>query len=121
MSSITSLFDYFNLMIGMLGGGLAGVFVLAVFTTRAHWLGALIGLLSGAVATGLVQLSSSIHVYLAGAAGTVTCVAVGYLASWLIPALQKDLTGLTIHTLRSAPSPTDDELACSESLEVSTR
>src|SRR5690606_35380391 len=33
---VKSLFDYFTQMMGLLGGGLAGVFALAVFTRRAN-------------------------------------------------------------------------------------
>ncbi|MCC9605551.1 sodium:solute symporter [Blastopirellula sp. JC732] len=118
VSQITSLFDYFNLMLGMLGGGLSGLFLLAIFTTRGHWIGALVGLAAGAAATAVVQLDSTLHVYLAGAAGTLTCFLVGYLVSRLVPSPQRDLTGLTIYTLtpldaqnaleqeHSQPSPT---------------
>lgn len=101
VTKVTSLFDYFNLMLGMLGGGLAGVFLLAVFTTRAHWIGALVGLFAGTLATAFVQFHPALHVYLAGAAGTTTCFVVGYTASWAFPLPKDDLTGLTIHTLRS--------------------
>ncbi|MBA2117660.1 sodium:solute symporter [Bremerella alba] len=119
--NITSLFDYFNLMIGMLGGGLAGIFLLAVFTTRTHWIGAIVGLISGAIATGIVQFDTSIHVYLAGAAGTVTCFIVGYLSSWVIPCTRNDLAGLTIHTMRRPQSQPQEEVACPPSMKVSTR
>lgn len=98
VTGVTSLFDYFNLMLGMLGGGLAGVFLLAVFTTRAHWIGALSGLLVGSVATAVVHYHPALHVYLAGAAGTVACFVVGYFVSWLVPLPAPDLTGLTIFT-----------------------
>lgn len=108
---VTSLFDYFNLMLGMLGGGLSGLFLLAVFTTRGHWIGALVGLAAGAAATALVQFDSTLHVYLAGAAGTLTCLAVGYLVSRLIPCSQGTLAGLTIHTLTPLPvdSPVESD------------
>lgn len=98
ITGVTSLFDYFNLMLGMLGGGLAGVFLLAVFTTRAHWIGALAGLLVGSVATAVVHFHPALHVYLAGAAGTVACFVVGYVVSWAVPLPASDLTGLTIYT-----------------------
>ncbi|UUO07823.1 sodium:solute symporter [Blastopirellula sp. J2-11] len=102
--NITSLFDYFNLMLGMLGGGLSGIFLLAVFTTRANWIGALVGLAAGAAATAMVQFDSTLHVYLSGAAGTLTCALVGYVVSWILPQPQGDLQGLTIHTMVSSKS-----------------
>ncbi|MEX1039950.1 MAG: sodium:solute symporter [Pirellulaceae bacterium] len=105
VTGVTSLFDYFNLMLGMLGGGLAGVFLLAVFTTRAHWIGALSGLLVGSVATAVVHFHPALHVYLAGAAGTVTCFVVGYVVSWAVPLPSSDLTGLTIYTLSKRAEP----------------
>ncbi|MFI4874631.1 MAG: sodium:solute symporter [Blastopirellula sp. JB062] len=108
VSDIASLFDYFNLMLGMLGGGLSGIFILAVFTTRANWIGAIFGLIAGAIATAIVQFDSSVHVYLAGAAGTLTCVTIGYVASRVTPASQIDLQGLTIHTQINRSDPQGD-------------
>jgi hypothetical protein len=39
------------------------------------------------------------HYFLYGAIGLVSAMAVGYLASLIIPTDKKDLTGLTIYTV----------------------
>jgi hypothetical protein len=44
-----------------------------------------------------VRQYTSINFFLYGAVGTATCVAVGYLASCVIPAPRKALDGLTLY------------------------
>jgi len=95
---ITYLFDFFNSTVGLLGGSLAGVFMLAVFTRRAHAWGALVGLVSGAAATLAIALGTRVQFYLYAAVGCLTCLLAGYLASLLLPGPVKDLAGLTMHT-----------------------
>ncbi len=42
-----SLWDQFIVLIGLLGGGLGGLFILGIFTTRANSIGAGMGLFFG--------------------------------------------------------------------------
>lgn len=95
--NIASLFDAFISVIGMTGGALAGLFVLGIFTQRAHGTGALIGALASVATLLLVRQFTSINFFLFGAIGTGTCVLVGYVASWVISAPRKPLAGLTLH------------------------
>ena len=94
------LFDYFNTLVGLIGGGLLGVFLLATLTRRASATGALVGLVTGAGVTMLVAYSPSIKVnfYLYAMIGCLTCFAVGYLVSLIAPQ-QEPTNGLTVHDL----------------------
>ena len=75
------LFDFFLKLIGLLGGGIAGVFLLAVFSKRATAFGAWAGLIAGSGMTAFVVFCTTINFLLYAAIGCVTCVAVGYVAS----------------------------------------
>jgi hypothetical protein len=49
----------------------------------------------------LLLLKSHVNGYLFAAIGIVTCFVIGYAASLLIPVRTKDISGLTIHGLKS--------------------
>lgn len=95
---IQSQWDLFLQILGLLGGGLAGVFMLGIFTRRAHGKGALVGVVASTIVLWLIQRYTRVHFFLYAAAGVSTCLAVGYLASVLIPSARQPLEGLTIHT-----------------------
>ena len=95
---IKSLWDVFLAVLGLMGGALAGMFILGIFTRRAHAVGVCIGAAAGSTAAILAWQFSPLNSLLYGAVGLVTCVAVGYVASLLLPGRQNHLTGLTIHT-----------------------
>lgn len=79
------IFDLFQKLLGMIGGCLAGVFILAIFTQRANAYGAIIGTLSGALITFLISYFTEVNGYLYGAIGVISCVAIGYFTSILTP------------------------------------
>lgn len=79
------IFDLFQEVLGILGGSLAGVFVLGIFTKRANAPGVMTGLFIGALAVWLVKYYTDISVYLYGAISVLACVASGYLVSLLVP------------------------------------
>jgi Na+/proline symporter len=95
---IKSLWDLFLQVLGLFGGGLAGVFALGIFTRRAHGTGALVGVIASAVVLVLVQRYTRVHFFLYGAIGLLTCFGMGYLASRRLPATAKPLEGLTVYT-----------------------
>ncbi|MHC4253497.1 MAG: sodium:solute symporter family protein, partial [Planctomycetota bacterium] len=99
---IKSLWNEFSKYIGLFGGGLGGLFVLAIFTRRANWRGALAGLLASAVIQYFLKASDAVHGVLFAATGMISCFAVGYLVSLVVPDEGKNLTGLTLYTLRQA-------------------
>jgi solute:Na+ symporter, SSS family len=82
---IRSLWDLFLQSIGLTGSGLAGIFILGIFTRRANSAGVLIGALASGVVLILLPRYTSLHFFLHAAAGIATCVTIGYLASRLLP------------------------------------
>ena len=103
---IKYLWDFFLGIMGLLGGTLAGLFVLGVFTQRVRtphaWLGA-------AASLGVllyVKLATNLSGLLYGAIGVATCLTAGYLAARLLPAQTNLPPGLTLQTL---PKPTATE------------
>ena len=98
---IKSLWDLFLTMLGLLGGSLAGVFVLGIFTRRANSAGSLIGIFCSTAILCYVQRFTEIHFFLYGAIGIIVCVFSGYLASLLIPSSKLYTKNLTAHTLMS--------------------
>ncbi len=93
---IRSLWDVFLQALGLFGGALAGVFALGIFTRKAHGTGALVGVTTSAVVLFCVQRFTSLHFLLYAMVGIVTCFAVGYAASLLLPTRNRNLDGLTI-------------------------
>ncbi len=93
---IKSLWDLFLQILGLFGGALAGVFALGIFTRRAGGVGAMIGVAVSIVVLVFVQRHTRAHFFLYGAIGICSCFVVGYLASLLIPARPRSLSGLTI-------------------------
>jgi len=97
---IKSLWDYFMAILGLLGSGLAGLFILGIFTRRANGPGALIGAISSAVALYYAQ-KTNVHFFIYGAVGVGVCFVVGYCTSILIAVKPKKQDGLTIYTMQN--------------------
>lgn len=95
---IKSLWDLFLQVLGLFGGGLAGVFALGIFTRRAHGKGVLVGVVASAAVLFFVQRYTRIHFFLYAAIGFATCCLIGYVASRLWRASATPLDGLTIYT-----------------------
>ncbi len=98
-----SLWDYSLMLTGLLGSSLAGVFLLGVWTTRAHAVGTAMG-----VAASVAMLIAARYIeprpfpdLLTALVGVLTCVGVGYLASRVLRGQEKPLSNLTLHTLDS--------------------
>ena len=88
-------------LVGLLGSGLAGLFVAGIFTRRTSSLGALLGYVASLVVLYFVKTSGAVYFYLYLAIGTASCVVVAWLASWLLPGRKQDLQGLTIYTIHA--------------------
>ncbi|MBN1351836.1 sodium/solute symporter [candidate division KSB1 bacterium] len=99
---IKSVWDLFTKILGLFGGSLAGIFMLGIFTRRAHGVGVFIGAVTSAVVLFIVQRYTPLHFFLYAGVGIVTCVSVGYLMSVLLPGEKKSLRGLTIRTISDA-------------------
>ena len=97
---IRSLMEEYFKVIGMFMGALGGLFVLGVVTRKANGWGAMVGLFVGVVVMITVWLMNWADGYLFAMIGIVTCLLVGYLASFLLPADDNDLAGLTLYTMK---------------------
>ncbi|MEA1950451.1 MAG: sodium/solute symporter [Planctomycetota bacterium] len=93
-----SMWDQYIKVIGLFGGGVAGMFVAGIFTRRVHGVGIVVGLFASALLLYLARSHTSLHFFLYGGIGIVGCVIVGYLTSLVLPSRKKDLSGLTIWT-----------------------
>ena len=105
----SALFDNFNKYIAMLTAGLTGLFFMGVFMPRIKGVAAVLGL----AANYFVCFSCEIlhcdvfglkfHPFLLGGIGLVVCVVVAYVASFVLREKGRDLTGLTLKTLKARP------------------
>jgi SSS family transporter len=96
---IKSLFDQFLGVIGLFMGVLGGLFVLGALTRRANGPGAFVGGIVGAAVMFYLWKFTPVIFYLYTVSGIATCFVVGYAASLVIPARQRDLTGLTVFSV----------------------
>ena len=83
---------------GLAIGGLAGIFMLGIFTRRANGIGAIVGAIAAAVIMYYVQSYTRVHFFLYPVVGIGSSFVVGYTVSLLVPARTKSLKGLTVHT-----------------------
>jgi solute:Na+ symporter, SSS family len=104
-SSIHSQYEFFMMVLGLFTGGLAGLFVLGIFTRRATAWGSLTGAAASAAVMALLSRRQTINVNLYGTISLLVCVVVGYLASLVLPGKRGSLDGLTIFTRRRAAAP----------------
>ena len=100
LAQTQSIWDQFMKIMGLFGGGLAGIFVAGIFTRRTHQVGILVGFAASAAVLYAAQASPSVHFFLYGVIGILTCSLVGWLVSLLTPPSHKELEGLTIYSLR---------------------
>jgi len=100
MSNFRSVFETWNRLIALLGGGFVGVFTLGMFTTRATSGGAIVGAVFSVLFTLCIREFTPFHWTLYAPAAIGSCVIVGYLASFIFPASARDLEGLTVYTTR---------------------
>ena len=108
---IQSLFDTFIQVIGLFMGVLGGLFVLGALTRRAHATGAMLGTIAGTATMAWLWRFTDVNGYLYTTVGITTCLAVGYVASCLLPGPSRGLAGLTLHTLHDPITPTPQPFA----------
>jgi cyclically-permuted mutarotase family protein len=98
--NILSLFDYFNYILGLLASGLGGLFVMGIFMKRIRSKAALIGFFTGTLILVALSQYTKVHFLLFGFIGMFSSVIIGLIASFIIPEKEKDLDGLTVHSLK---------------------
>ena len=100
----SALFDNFNKYIAMLTAGLTGLFFMGVFMPRIKGVAAVLGLVANYfVCFGCEILHCNVfglkfHPFLLGGIGLVACVAVAYVASFILREKGHDLKGLTLRS-----------------------
>jgi Na+/proline symporter len=83
-----SLWDPFLELLGLAGGGLAGIFALGIFVKRANYCGALTGAIASAAVLYLVRGYTDVNPMLFGMIGFLTSLCVGWGSSLLLPATE---------------------------------
>jgi SSS family transporter len=101
----TSIWDQYMKILGLFGGGLAGLFVAGIFTRRTNGLGMVAGFFASAAVLYFVSTSTPVHFFLYAGVGIVSCVVIGWLASRLFPDPRRNLDGLTIYTMKNSNPP----------------
>lgn len=92
-----SLWDQFNVILGLFTGSIGGVFMLGIFTTRANGPGVVAGLILSTVFQFWVSQYTSLNLLMYAFTGLVSSLLFGYLFSLVFSAPKKSLAGLTIH------------------------
>lgn len=92
-----SLWDQFNVILGLFTGSIGGVFMLGIFTTRAHGPGVVAGLILSSVFQFWVSQYTSLNLLMYAFTGLVSSLLFGYLFSLVSGPPKKSLEGLTIH------------------------
>jgi Na+/proline symporter len=95
-TGIVSLWDQFNTILGLFTGGIAGLFVLGIFTRRANAFGAAVGLIASGIFQYIVYRYTNINLLLYALTGLISCAVFGYLFS-LVAGQSKNISGLTIY------------------------
>lgn len=98
--NLRSLFQTWNELFALLGGGFLGIYILGIFTHRANAIGAFTGALASIAVTVFVKKCTDLHWYGYMPAAAIACVVIGYLVSLVTPRSQKDLSGLTVFDMR---------------------
>jgi SSS family transporter len=99
VTDIKSIWDLFMSLLGLLSGGLGGLFALGIFTRRGNGVGGLVGLIASALILYWVKTHTSMHFFLYAGTGFVSCMIIGYMVSLIVPVRKKNLAGLTIYDM----------------------
>ncbi len=94
---VSSLWDQFNLVMGLFTGTIGGLFMLGIFFKRANGTGALYGIACSILFQLFIKEYTTAHFLLYSFTGVISCIVFGYLFSLIFPRQSKDISGLTIH------------------------
>ena len=97
---LRSIFETWNNIIALLGGGFLGIYTLGMFSTRASAPGAITGALASILITAAVKAFTPLHWTLYTPIAILSCILIGYAASLLMPGARKNLSELTIYAVR---------------------
>lgn len=98
---IPSLWDQFNMLIGLFAGGLGGIFLIGILSSSVNGNGAVLGLGASALVQILVKHQTELSIHLYAFTGLVSAMLFTYLFSFLFQKPSpKSIEGLTIHSLK---------------------
>ena len=97
-ADIKSALDTSFALGGLLGGGFAGSYALGLFTKRANWQGAMIGVAFSIVITLTAWSHDVVHPVFYILIANLTTIVFGFSASMFFPAPTQSLVGLTVYT-----------------------
>jgi SSS family transporter len=103
---IRYLWDFFLGIMGLLGGTLASLFMLGIFTQRISATHAWIGAIASISTLLYVKLATDLNSLLYGAIGVLTCFGVACLSSMIIPKKVERVIGLNIYNVPKPTQPT---------------
>lgn len=101
------IFEYFNMIVGLLVSGLGILFLMGIFSKQITGWGAIIGFFVSSVVLFFVKKYTSIHWIAYSIIATISCVVIAYIMSFIFKD-KKEIDGLTIFSLKSTMV---DELA----------
>lgn len=97
---IPSLWDQFNMLIGLFAGGLGGIFLIGILTNRANAQGAILGFIGSALVQVFIRYQTDLSIHLYALTGLVSAMTITWLCSYFFekPGIEK-VQGLTLKTL----------------------
>lgn len=94
---ISSLWDEFNKILGLILGSMGGLFLLGILTRRANASGAVCGIV-GSIGVQIYFINTqSVHLLLYTATGIISCFVIGYLCSLFFKTRKNDILHLTVY------------------------
>lgn len=94
---ISSLWDEFNKILGLVLGSMGGLFLLGMLTRRANSFGATVGIIGSVIVQLYFVKSQSVHLLLYTTTGVISCFLIGYIASLITPCYRKKINQYTIY------------------------
>jgi solute:Na+ symporter, SSS family len=101
-SSLPSVWDLAQMVTNLISNGIVGFFALGLLTRRAHQWGAMSGVACGMAAVFYLQNFTDVSFWAFTFVGTVVTFTSGYLFSVILPGRHRQISGLTVYTLREA-------------------
>jgi Na+/proline symporter len=95
-----SLFQTWNELFALLGGGFLGIYILGTYTHRANSIGAFTGAIASIGVTLGLKYGTAVHWYFYTPGSVIGCVVIGYVVSLLTPPPRHSLAGLTIFDMK---------------------
>ena len=96
-----SLWDEFQKILGLILGGLGGLFLLGLLTKRTSGIAAIIGIIGSILVQMYLSYNQSVHLLLFAATGFISCFIIGYAASFIFPNKKNNIQSLTIYGLKN--------------------